>query len=43
VRDDLEEDRDDEFVKVCDKLLELEMTGHLVSIYSRDPDRFTHL
>lgn len=38
VSDDLEEERleerDDEFAKVCDKLLELEITGNMISICS---------
>lgn len=43
VSGDLEEERDDEFVNVCDKLLELEITGKLVSTCFQRPTRLTHM
>ena len=43
VSDDLEEERDDEFVNECDKLLELEITGKLVSTCFQTPNCLTHM
>ena len=43
VSDDLEEDKVDEFVKVRDKLLELEITANVVSICFLHSNRITHM
>jgi hypothetical protein len=41
VRDDLDDERDDdEFTKLCDKLLELEITGEMVSVSFNSPEYF---